>query len=803
MPAFPILRARLGLASGLAILVAFLATSMDPCPAGQGSYPLGDLGGRAALADNQLQITALLPSQPGDAAGLKIGDVITGVAGMPFATGYLMPLRQLGTALDDAQGRDGGLRLGILRAGRQQEIMVRLPRTGRFSHTYPFACPKSERIYQQACGILASELQDGSLQGGDLTTAIALMGLMGDRTGRGLEVARPVVMRLARDYAAGPSQRSVWVLSYVGVMLCEYQMAAPDPTVAAAIRRIAEVLVAGVPNHGRYGHHVTADPEDLPYGGQGLNATTTAVLWFFASAARAGLDPSALEPAFSRSFDRIRKETNAGGGVGYAWAGDHQSPMRSGQMALACNHIVQTPAWLTNDPQGLRKYHASVATWPTRHADHLLEAHAVSSMGLTASTAGLAAADRGAYQALMQQWRWYFALSWQPSATGSDHELAYVGGPNNTGGDYYLNGHRDLTNDGFNSIMTATVAFILAASQERLSFYGGLPGVPGLSSAVLVQSPALRQATIALRQGQYGQAWRLAARVAGVPPKQPPAADESGSAAEGQTASLEAVGPPDEPAAGPTSEPMAPTAPASPLSLDEALAGFDDSILEGEPAGPMIDELSPPSAALGLDESLKPPSEPEETPDTPIAPADAIAAVGRAFLAHVETQYLTPALDRLRRQREVGDVVAAMEGLERFVANVRGLPAYEKPARSLLDELQDEAMQDAIAAGREFRRLELRLQRGSKDAVEDLASFAADHEGEYYGKTAARLVEATRLGIPLADLPSADPLADETPEIAALPIEDNVDFTVPDRLMTIDEILGATAESTAAPAESP
>jgi C-terminal processing protease CtpA/Prc len=131
MPAFPILRARLGLASGLAILVAFLATSMDPCPAGQGSYPLGDLGGRAALADNQLQITALLPSQPGDAAGLKIGDVITGVAGMPFATGYLMPLRQLGTALDDAQGRDGGLRLGILRAGRQQEIMVRLPRTGR------------------------------------------------------------------------------------------------------------------------------------------------------------------------------------------------------------------------------------------------------------------------------------------------------------------------------------------------------------------------------------------------------------------------------------------------------------------------------------------------------------------------------------------------------------------------------------------------------------------------------------------------------------------------------------------------
>ena len=741
--------------------------------------------------------------------------MITGVAGMPFAAGYLMPLRQLGTALDDAQGRDGGLRLAILRGGRPQEIMVRLPRTGRFSSTYPFACPKSERIYQQACGILATELQDGSLQGGDLTTAIALMGLMGDRTGRGLEVARPVVLRLARDYAAGPKQRSVWVLAYVGAMLCEYQMASPDPTVVAAIRRIAEVLVAGVPNHGRYGHHVTADPEDLPYGGQGLNATTTAVLWFFASAARAGLDPSVLEPAFSRSFDRIRKETNANGGVGYAWAGDHQSPMRSGQMALACNHIVQIPAWLANDPQGLRRYHASVATWPTRHADHLLEAHAVSSMGLTASTAGLAAADRGAYQALMQQWRWYFALSWQPSATGSDHELAYVGGPNNTGGDYYLNGHRDLTNDGFNSIMTATVAFIFASAQERLSFYGGLPGVPGLSSAVLVQSPALRQATIALRQGRYGQAWRLASRVAGTPAKRPQAPDASSpssgdspdSTGEASLPGLEAGSPLDESASLPD-EPPDPAAPAGPQTLDEALANFDDSILDGEPAGPVSDEISPPAAALSLDQSLAASSEPEEEKPAeaakPVASADAVAAVGRAFMAHVESQYLTPSLDRLRRLRKAGDVVAAVEGLERFVANVRGLPAYEKPARDLLDELQSDEMQDAIAVGREFRRLELRVQRGSRDALEDLASFAADHEDEYYGKTAARVVEATRTGVPLADIAAADPLADEAPEITALPIEDNVDFTVPDRLMTIDEILGATAESADnVPAESP
>ena len=210
------------------------------------------------------------------------------------------------------------------------------------------------------------------------------------------------------------------------------------------------------------------------------------------------------------ALERVRKETNGNGGVGYAWGGDHQSSMRSGHTALAWHHLVLSPQLVGPTTSAQLSYRSKVATWPTRHADDLLEAHAVSSLGITASTAGLAAFDRQQYQMLMRSWRWYFALAWQPKPSKyGQFEIAYVGGPNNTGGDYYLNGHRPLES-GFCSIMNATVGFILASSHERLSFYGGMPPIPGLTTTVLAQSPELTKAFKAMRQNKFGLALRTA-----------------------------------------------------------------------------------------------------------------------------------------------------------------------------------------------------------------------------------------------------------------------------------------------------
>jgi uncharacterized protein DUF6288 len=484
--------------------------------AGQATYPMGEIGGRIALVEGQptaLEIKELYSGQPGALAKLQPGMFIVGAAGQPFAAGYMMPLKQLGAAIDGARRRDGGLDLNVLVGQKVQPVRVRLSNAPGFSSTFPFDCPRSEYIYDHVCRAMSEEFQaKGHLPGGPVTNSLAAMALLGHKSDAGRRIVEPYIMKVATSYASGENREgSVWLLSYGGVMLCEYYLVNPDPIVAKAISNIAKHMAANIPSHGRYGHHLrVGDRNSVAYDGQGLNATTSAALWFFASAARCGLDPSDIQPAFGMALERVRKETNGNGGVGYAWKGDHQSSMRSGHTALAWHHLVVSPQLVGPITSAQLSYRSKVASWPTRHADTLLEAHAVSSLGITASTAGLAALDRQQYQMLMQSWRWYFALAWQPNPSKyGQFEVAYVGGPNNTGGDFYLNGHRPLES-GFCSIMNATVGFVLASSHERLSFYGGMPPIPGLTTTVLAQSPQLAKAFKAMRQNKFGLAMRIA-----------------------------------------------------------------------------------------------------------------------------------------------------------------------------------------------------------------------------------------------------------------------------------------------------
>ncbi len=481
----------------------------------QSTYPMGEIGGRVAVVKGQpaLEIKEVYPGQPGAAANLKPGMRIVGVAGQPFTTGYMMPLRQLGFAIDGARRQDGGLDLVILEGQKPQTITVYLSTAPGFSNTFPFKCARSEHIYDHVCQAMAEQFKSrGSLPGGEVTNALGVMALLGHKSGVGQKVVEPYIMNAAKAHASEPVQGgSVWKLSYKGVMLCEYYLINPDPVVAQAILNIAKGLAAGIPSHGRYGHGINlSNTDQVAYGGRGLNATTTAALWFFASASRCGLDPADVQPAFGMALDRVRKETGGGGGIGYAWAGDHQSSMRSGHAALAWHHLVVSPKMLGTITPNELSYRAKVATWPTRHSSALLEAHAVSSLGIAASTAGLAAFDRQQYVQLMSLWRWYFALAWQPNPSQpGQFEVSYVGGPGNTGGDYYLNGFRGLES-GFSSIMNATVGFILASSHERLSFYGGMPPIPGLTTVLLAQSPPLAKSFMAMRQHKYSLAMRIA-----------------------------------------------------------------------------------------------------------------------------------------------------------------------------------------------------------------------------------------------------------------------------------------------------
>jgi hypothetical protein len=101
----------------------------------------------------QIYVTTVEENSP--AVGiLAVGDVILGVGGRLFSYD---PRTELGKALTIAESEVGGGSLSLTRwrAGRTENVAVRLPVLGTYSATAPYDCAKSQCILEQGCKTLA------------------------------------------------------------------------------------------------------------------------------------------------------------------------------------------------------------------------------------------------------------------------------------------------------------------------------------------------------------------------------------------------------------------------------------------------------------------------------------------------------------------------------------------------------------------------------------------------------------------------------------------------------------------------
>jgi hypothetical protein len=123
----------------------------------------------------QISITKVEKGSPADGI-LAVGDVILGVGGKPFSYD---PRTELGKALTAAESEAGGGKLALTRwrAGRTEEITVKLPVLGSYSATAPYDCPKSKRILEQGCKALAKRVADLSYHRGQDPIVLSLNAL--------------------------------------------------------------------------------------------------------------------------------------------------------------------------------------------------------------------------------------------------------------------------------------------------------------------------------------------------------------------------------------------------------------------------------------------------------------------------------------------------------------------------------------------------------------------------------------------------------------------------------------------------
>ncbi|MCF7959031.1 MAG: DUF6288 domain-containing protein, partial [Phycisphaerae bacterium] len=211
---------------------------------------LDSVQGRTTAASRQILVTHVGTKSPADGV-MKVNDVIVG-AGEGLFTGDAR--KGIARAIQEAEKISNGgiLKLTRWRAGKTEVVELKLRVMGSYNKTAPFNCPKSKRIFEEACRHLEKEPLPDNLWG-------AINGLALLSTGKAAYL--PKVQAFARN-VVGPKTLKleqkegmvVWEWGYKNLFLSEYYLRTGDKEVLHAINEYTINLAKGQGMYGTFGH---------------------------------------------------------------------------------------------------------------------------------------------------------------------------------------------------------------------------------------------------------------------------------------------------------------------------------------------------------------------------------------------------------------------------------------------------------------------------------------------------------------------------------------------------------------------
>ena len=376
--------------------------------------------GRTTAASRQILVTHVGAKSPADGV-MQVDDVILGAAGKPFR----FDARQsIAKAIQEAEKAENGgvLKLTRWRAGKSEEVQLKLRVMGTYSATAPYDCPKSRLIFEEACKALEKEpLQDnwcGAVNG------LALLA-----TGESKYL--PQVREHARKM--GPESVKVelkdgmviWDWGYRNIFLSEYYLLTGDKAVLHAINEYTVALAKGQSMYGTIGHGISRlTPEGKlhgsipPYGP--VNASGLVGNIGLVMGKKCGVQDPEIEPAVERASKFFGYYVDKGG-IPY---GEHEPWMNhenNGKNSMAAMLFAQQG----NRPKETQ-FFAKMATaaYQNREYGHTGQGFSYLWGALGAGTGGPAAAS-----AFFKQASWHFDL-----VRRCDGSFTYDGGEQYGGG---------------------------------------------------------------------------------------------------------------------------------------------------------------------------------------------------------------------------------------------------------------------------------------------------------------------------------------------------------------------------------
>jgi hypothetical protein len=350
---------------------------------------LGPTGARAILKETSFVVKYVFPKSPAHGK-LNTDDEIIGVNGKRFTTehvfgkfygmgyevGYEGPIMDFGNAIEDSEGRDGVLKLTVVRNGKQMTVTVRLPAIGRFSKTWPLNCPKSDELLADAVKYLVKHKDDIGRQCHTRgTAALALLS-----QGRLKEAAA-----MAAAWKDVPGKGAwTWPIAYQCIFLSEYYLKTTDKSVLKTIELLVNRLYdaqvrdpemykdrmhGGKPQAKNYlkgglGHVVKIDG----YGTMAITTLMALLAWELAEDCGIGLKQEYVDLA----YQCVRTHTNKTGYIGYRFATGAYSPVGRQGLAIIAHKLAQDKG----TGEYVRRVTAHLAKSKTRlndgHGDNVL-----------------------------------------------------------------------------------------------------------------------------------------------------------------------------------------------------------------------------------------------------------------------------------------------------------------------------------------------------------------------------------------------------------------------------------------------
>jgi len=372
----------------------------------------------------QIYVTQVDAGSPADGT-FVVGDVILGFAGKLFSHD---PRTEFGKALTVAESETGGGNLTITRwrAGKTEDVTLKLAVLGSYSATAPYDCEKSRNILARGCKTLAEGIPATAGRRNPIVRSINALALLASG-----DPAYLPLLKNEAEWAAGfkTDNFQTWYYGYVMLFLGEYVMATGDQSVLPGLRRIALEAAKGQSAVGSWGHGYALPDGRL--GGYGMmNSPGIPLTISLVMARAAGIDDPIISSAIERSQFLLRFYVGKGSipyGDHDPWTESHDDNGKNGMAATLFN--------LTNEKDNAKFFsRMSLAS----HGSERDTGHTGNFFNILWATPGIALSGPHATGIWMNHFgSWYFDL-----ARKHDGSFVHLGPPEPDNDSYH---HWDAT----------------------------------------------------------------------------------------------------------------------------------------------------------------------------------------------------------------------------------------------------------------------------------------------------------------------------------------------------------------------